>query len=106
MLKTRKAPTSLGKQGRTFWSSVLKEYEFEKSHDYELLAQACQCIDRLESCRVAILSDGLFQKDRYGRSVEHDGAKNERSQKKLFLSICRELGLTLVRQETQKRKLY
>ena len=106
MTKIKRAPKNLDKIGRKFWKSVLREYEFEKSHDFELLAQACECLDRMFLCRDAILADGMFQKDRYGRSVEHDGLKVERAQKKLFLSVIRELGLTLDRQESQKRRLY
>jgi len=106
MNKIRRAPKNLNETGRRFWRSVLKEYEFEKAHDFELLGQACECLDRMEKCREAIDSDGLFQKDRYERPVEHDGLKVERAEKKLFLSIVRELGLTLAREETQKKRLY
>lgn len=106
MTQIRRAPKNLGKAGRQFWKSVLREYEFDKSHDYELLAQSCQCLDRMQSCRDAITTDGMFQNDRYGRSVEHDGLKVERAEKKLFLSIIRELGLTLDRKPSQKKKRY
>jgi len=105
-MKNRRAPKHLNQTGCTFWRSVLREYEFDKTHDYELLDQACECLDRIEQCRQAIKDDGLFQKDRYDRPVEHDAAKTERAQKKLFLSIIRELGLTLDRQEPQKGRLY
>ncbi|MBN2062162.1 MAG: hypothetical protein JW882_17295, partial [Deltaproteobacteria bacterium] len=54
----------------------------------------------------AIINDGLFTQDRYNRPVEHDAAKIERAQKKLFLSIVRELGLTLQRENPQKARLY
>ena len=106
MSQIKRVPKNLNETGCQFWKAVLKEYEFEKTHDYELLTQACGCLDRIEQCREAIEKDGLFQKDRYGRPIEHDACKVERSQKKLFLSIIRELGLTLDRPETQKRKLY
>ena len=106
MTQTKRVPKNLDETGRKFWKSVLGEYEFEKTHDYELLSQACQCLDRIEQCRKSIISDGPFQKDRYGRPVEHDALKAERTQKKLFLSIIRELGLTLDRPETQKKRLY
>lgn len=102
----KRAPKNLKESGRKFWNSVLSEYEFEKSHDYELLAQTCECLDRIDQCRKAVDRDGLFQNDRYGRPVEHDALKVERAQKKLFLSIIRELGLTLDRQEPQRRRLY
>jgi P27 family predicted phage terminase small subunit len=100
----KRSPKNLNKVGKKFWKSVLLEYEFEKSHDFELLAQAAECLDRIAQCQEAILSDGLFQNDRYGRKVEHDGCKIERAQKKLFLSIVRELGLTLDRAEAQQKK--
>jgi len=105
-MSIKRIPKHLQNEGRKFWRSVLSEYEFDKTHDYELLAQACQCLDRMQDCRDTIVSDGLFQKDRYGRSVEHDGLKMERAEKKLFLSIIRELGLTLDREQPQKTRLY
>jgi len=105
MTQIKRAPKNLNETGRRFWKSVLNEYEFEKSHDYELLCQACNCLDRIEQCREAV-KDNLFQKDRYGRPIEHDASKVERAQKKLFLSIIRELGLTLDREGSQKRRLY
>ena len=106
MIRIRRVPKNLNETGRRFWRAVLKEYEFEKAHDYELLAQMCECLDRIEQCREAMINDGLFQKDRYGRPIEHDACKVERAQKKLFLSIVRELGLTLDREQTQKKRLY
>jgi len=106
MTKIHRAPKNLNETGRRFWRSVLKEYEFDKTHDFELLAQASECLDRMTECREAVKNDGLFSKDRYGRPVEHDGLKVERAEKKLFLSIIRELGLTLDREETQKARLY
>ena len=106
MTKIRRAPKNLDKTGKKFWKAVLGEFEFEKTHDFELLSQACECLDRIFQCQEAVKADGLFQKDRYGKPVEHDALKVERAQKKLFLSIIRELGLTLDRPESQKRRLY
>ena len=87
MIKIKRAPKNLNQVGRKFWKSVLSEFEFEKAHDYELLSQGCECLDRIDQCREAVKSDGLFQKDRYGKPIEHDGLKVERAQKKLFFSI-------------------
>lgn len=106
MIKIRKAPKNLKTEGRKFWRAVLKEFEFEKTHDFELLAQAAECLDRISECREAINKDGLFLRNRYDKPVEHDAAKIERAQKKLFLSIIREIGLTLQREDPQKRRLY
>jgi len=102
----KKPPKHLNSTGRAFWRATLAEYDFEKSHDFQLLEQAAECLDRIEQCRAAVLKDGLFQNDRYGRPCEHDALKVERAQKKLFLSITREMGLSLDRQEPQKRRLY
>lgn len=106
MTQNRRSPSNLGESGRRFWKNVLAEYEFARTHDFELLAQACGCLDLIEQCHEAIVKDGLFQSDRYGRRIEHDAAKVERAQKKLFLSIVRELALTLDRGEPQKTRLY
>ena len=105
-MSIKRIPKHLQNEGRKFWKSVLSEYELDKTHDFELLGLACQCLDRMQNCRDAIDQDGLFQKDRYGRSVEHDGLKVERAQKKLFLSIIREMGLSLDREQPQRGRLY
>jgi P27 family predicted phage terminase small subunit len=101
-----RVPKNLKNEGRKFWRSVLKEYEFVKTHDLELLTQAAQCIDRMQECRDAIDNDGMFQQNRYGKTEEHPAIKVEKDQNRLFLSIVRELGLTLAPQNPQKGKLY
>lgn len=101
-----RVPKNLKSEGRKFWRSVLGEYQFEKSHDFELLQQAAQCIDRLTECQETIERDGMFQKNRYGQTVENPALKVEKDQNRLFLSIVRELGLTLNRENAQKERLY
>jgi len=89
-----------------FGKAVLKEYEFEKTHDYELLTQACGCLDRIEQCREAIEKDGLFQKDRYGRPIEHDACKVERSQKKLFFIYYKRAWIDLRQARNAKKEAF
>jgi len=104
MENIKRAPKNLKDAGRRFWKDVLRDFILEKRHDFELLSQACECLDRMEECREKIIKDGLFQQDRYSRPVEHDAAKIERAQKRLFLSLIREMGLTLQRTESQQRR--
>ena len=99
-------PKNLKTEGRKFWRAVIGEYEFTKTHDLELLAQAAECVDRMQDCREAIVTDGIFQRNRYGKTEEHPALKVEKDQKRLFLSIVRELGLTLDRESPQKGRLY
>ena len=101
-----RVPKNLKTEGKKFWRSVLSEYQFDKTHDYELLQQASECVDRMTECREAIDRDGMFQCNRYGKTEEHPGLKVEKDQKRLFLSIVRELGLTLNREAPQKGRLY
>jgi P27 family predicted phage terminase small subunit len=101
-----KIPKNLKTAGRNFWKNVQKEYEFVKSHDFELLSQAAECVDRMQQCREIVERDGMFQLNRNGNTVESPALKIEKDQKRLFLSIIRELGLTLAPQNPQKGRLY
>jgi hypothetical protein len=47
-------PRPLGRPGMALWRSVVSEYEISDAAGIELLCQACQGLDRAESCREQI----------------------------------------------------
>src|SRR5262245_21835434 len=47
-------PRPLGKHGMALWRRVTDEYAIDDSGGVELLALACQALDRAESCREQI----------------------------------------------------
>lgn len=51
-------PRPLGQHGMAFWRAVHAEYGVEDAGGLEILAQACQAIDRAESCAAKIAKEG------------------------------------------------
>lgn len=99
------APKGLKAAGKKFWKSVLSENIVEKSHDFAILEQACQCLDNAEECREKIEKDGMFRRNQAGNLVENAAIKVEKDEKRLFLLLCREMGLT-VKKENRRKRLY
>ena len=98
-------PKTLKAAGKKFWKSVLAENIVEKAHDLAILEQAAVCLDNAEECREQIEKDGMFRRNKAGNLVENVAIKAETGQKRLFLLLCREMGLTL-RRETRRKRLY
>ena len=90
-----KTPKHLQAEGRTFWESVLDDYDLEESHHLKLLENACQCIDRIAQARRHIRKHGAFFKDRFGQMKESPAGKAERDNKVLFARLIRELQLDI-----------
>ena len=51
-------PRDVGPYGRKLWDQVMREYAIEDAGGIEMLAQACQALDRAEALREEIDSDG------------------------------------------------
>lgn len=88
-------PKHLQAEGRTFWESVLNDYDLEESHHLKLLENASVCVDRIAQARRKIRKDGGFYKDRWGIPKEHPAQKSERENKILFARLVRELQLDI-----------
>ena len=52
-------PRQLGKHGMQLWRAVTAEYAIEDAGGVEMLAQACQALDRAEECSAQISRDGV-----------------------------------------------
>jgi hypothetical protein len=88
-------PAHLGSCGKRFWKRILREYNVEEAHHYELLSQAAACLDRIEQARQRVEADGAFVVDRYGQTRAHAGVIIERDCRRLFAALCRELCLDI-----------
>ena len=55
-----KPARTLGKHGATLWRAIMSEYQIEDSGGIEMLTAACQQLDRAESLREQIDSDGVL----------------------------------------------
>lgn len=96
----------LGKVGQEFRKGVLRERQFDESHDFRRLDLACGCLDIIKECREKIDEEGLFILDRFQVLKEHPAIKVEREQKIVFCRIIRELNLDLPAEDSRPPKLY
>lgn len=94
-MKKPKSSIKLGKVGAKFRRDVLKEYEFNDTHDYRRLDLAAHCLDRIEECHKMIEAEGVFIMDRFDQRREHPAVKTERDQKIVFARLIRELNLDI-----------
>jgi len=92
-VQTGAKPTrTLGKHGTTLWRAIMSEYQIEDSGGVEMLTAACQCLDRAESLREQIDSDGDIIRTKAGMR-EHPGLKHELAARAFVIRTLARLGL-------------
>jgi hypothetical protein len=79
-------PRKLGVHGTALWKSVHSEYLISDAGGIELLALACQSLDRAESCREQIDKDGELLRLK-GSCRSHPLLRDE-LQNRAFVSRC------------------
>jgi hypothetical protein len=94
-MKYPKSSIKLDKVGAKFRRDVLKEYEFNDTHDFRRLDLAAHCLDRIAECHKVIEAEGVFIKDRFEQLRENPAIKVEKDQKVIFCRIVRELNLDI-----------
>jgi hypothetical protein len=89
---TPQPPRSLGDQGLSLWNRITSEYRIEDCGGIELLAQACQALDRAETLRSEIERDGEVL--RLGDTVkDHPALKHELANRAFVVRTLVRLGL-------------
>ena len=89
---TPQPPRSLGDQGLSLWNRITSEYRIEDCGGIELLAQACQALDRAETLRSEIERDGEVL--RLGNTVkDHPALKHELANRAFVVRTLVRLGL-------------
>jgi len=88
-------PRTLGHHGQSLWNRVLSEYDVSDVAGQELLALACQSLDRAEVLREAIDRDGELLVSRTGGLREHPGIKPELANRAFVVKTLTKLGLDL-----------
>src|SRR5262245_28106692 len=83
---------NLGKHGRKLWDSVMKEYQVEDAGGVEMLAQACQALDRAESLREEINRDGAVIRVR-STIKDHPALRHELANRAFVVRTLTRLGL-------------
>jgi P27 family predicted phage terminase small subunit len=97
-----KAPKYLGKAGKKYWKRVVNGYDLQVQ-DYEILANACECLDRIDQARETIAREGAWCGGDGRLLREHPAQKTERDNKKLHSQLVRELCLDADNQPEKPR---
>ena len=94
--KLPKPPKHLGQSGRAWYRKIAADFVFSSSAELELLAQAAECLDRIDQARQAIAEHGLLIATACGKSTSYKpnpATAAERDFRTLFARLNRELGL-------------
>jgi len=85
-------PRNLGKAGLSLWNRIMSEYSIEDCGGLEMLAQACQALDRAEGLRDAIARDGEVL--RLNDTIkDHPALKHELANRAFVVRTLVRLGL-------------
>lgn len=87
-------PRPLGTYGAALWGRVMDEYQLEDSGGVELLALACQALDRAEALREKIDRDGEVLDGEKGPR-DHPGLRHELANRAFVAKTLDRLGLNL-----------
>jgi hypothetical protein len=87
-------PRKLGDLGLSLWQSIQDEYKIDDAAGRELLAQACECADRIGRLAAKIDADGEVLETEHGPKV-HPAVKEELAGRAFIVRTLRALGLTL-----------
>lgn len=91
-IKPPDPPDGLAEHGREFWRRIVTRYQVEEHH-FDMLTQACECLDLAEACRERIAADGLVVEDRFEQDRAHPLLNTERDARNAFCRIYRALKL-------------
>jgi hypothetical protein len=88
-------PRPLGPHGASLWQRVMREYGISDTGGIELLAQACQALDRAEALADAIARDGATIYSRTGVPKTHPACKDELACRAFVVKTLERLGLNV-----------
>lgn len=88
-------PRALGCHGAALWHRVLSEYDIADVGGRELLALACQQLDRAEALRAQIDQDGEVIKTRTGALKDHPALRHELAARAFVAKTLLKLGLNV-----------
>ena len=85
-------PRNLGDPGLSLWNRIMSEYRIEDCGGLEMLAQACQALDRAETLRSEIERDGEVLRLQ-GTVRDHPALKHELANRAFVVRTLVRLGL-------------
>src|SRR5262245_48013751 len=91
--KLPKPPSHLSRKMKTWWKSVLSDYQLEQHHIL-LLTKACEAHDRADQASEILNKQGLTYTDRFGQPCARPECGIERDSRISFVRIVRELNLS------------
>jgi len=91
-----KPPRKLGRPGANLWRTILSEYQIDDSAGLEMLALACEQLDRAQECKEQIDRDGLLIRTRHGPK-DHPLLRTELSARSFVTRTLMRLGLTEIK---------
>ena len=90
-----KPPRKLGKPGAHLWRNIMREYEIDDAGGLEMLASACQALDRAERCREAIDDEGEMIRTKAAGPRDHPLLKHELAARSFVVRTLQRLGLNM-----------
>lgn len=90
-----KAPSHLSKEAKVLWKKLCHEYSIEDAPALAILKKGLEAMDRADSARKAIDSDGLTIQDRNGQLKPHPLLPCERDSRAAFLHALKMLNFDL-----------
>jgi hypothetical protein len=87
-----KPPRKLGRHGVQLWKIVMRDYVIDDAADLEMLALACEQLDRAQECRDQIDTDGVVIRTKHGLK-EHPLLKIELAGRAYVTRALQRLGL-------------
>lgn len=88
-------PRALGEHGTSLWNRVMAEYDIADVGGRELLALACQQLDRAEALREQIDQEGEVIKTRTGMLKDHPALRHELAARAFVAKTLLKLGLNV-----------
>ena len=102
LMARRTAPSHLQRETKTWWLSVVNEFELSEHH-VRLLTLAGEAWDRCEQARRAIRREGLTYHDRHGAPHPRPEIAIERDSRIGFTRLVRELALDVATPDESPR---
>ena len=91
-LTASQPPRTLGDSGLSLWNRIMSEYRIEDCGGLEILAQACQALDRAETLRSEIERGGDVLRLQ-GTVRDHPALKHELANRAFIVRTLVRLGL-------------
>ncbi|MCD4728164.1 MAG: P27 family phage terminase small subunit [Pirellulales bacterium] len=93
MSKTRQPPAYLSREAKTWFRRVANDFSFDTEVEWQLLAEAAGCVERIGQARTEIKKHGLIVTAGSGSLKPNPAVNVERDCRILLARLTRELRL-------------